>query len=205
MVGHQRHRVDVPVLALLPPIRALRTWRPRVCRRHQAGSCPARPARRRPPLLGREAWNPDPVSATNIVDGLFIVPTGFGPLPSTNNPVNVRFDGEQFIMISNPGDWWGDRVFIATAAQPQGPWTVTSEEELVVGKCDGRSTDCSTYYGSWCRGSTRAVTTSGRSVTTHGTFRRPTPCGCTDRRSTVSPHRMPPEPSQQSLAGAPTR
>jgi hypothetical protein len=95
------------------------------------------------------AWNPDPASAINIVDGLFIVPTGFGPLPSTNNPVNVRFDGEQFMMISNPGDWWGDRVFIATADQPQGPWTVTSEEALVAGKCDGRSTDCSTYYASW--------------------------------------------------------
>jgi len=96
-----------------------------------------------------QAWNPDPASAINIVEGLFIVPTGFGPLPSRNNPVNVRFDGEQFMMISNPGDWWGDRVFIATADQPQGPWTVTSEEELVVGKCDGRSTDCSTYYASW--------------------------------------------------------
>ena len=96
-----------------------------------------------------QAWNPDPASAINIVEGLFIVPTGSGPLPSWNNPVNVRFDGEQFMLISNPGDWWGDRVFIATAAQPQGPWTVTSEEELVVGKCDGGSTDCSTYYASW--------------------------------------------------------
>lgn len=95
-------------------------------------------------------WNPDPASAVNIVEGLFTVPTVYGPLPSTNNPVNVRFNGDRFVMISNPGDWWGNTIFIATADQPHGPWVIQSEEELVVRKCEGTlAGGCSSYYASW--------------------------------------------------------
>lgn len=96
------------------------------------------------------AWNTDPATAINLVEGLFIVPTGYGPLPSTNNPVNVRFTGDHYVMISNPGDWWGSTVFTATAEQPQGPWVIESKEELVVGKCEGTvAGGCSSYYASW--------------------------------------------------------
>lgn len=96
------------------------------------------------------AWNTEPASAVNLVEGLFIVPTGYGPLPSTNNPVNVRFTGDNYVMISNPGDWWGNTIFTATAEQPQGPWVIESQEELVVRKCEGTvSGGCSSYYASW--------------------------------------------------------
>jgi hypothetical protein len=96
------------------------------------------------------AWSSNPASAANLVDGLFIVPTGYGPLPSTNNPVNVRFTGDHYVMISNPGDWWGNMIFTATAQEPQGPWTIESREELVVDKCEGTVTGgCSSYYASW--------------------------------------------------------
>lgn len=95
-------------------------------------------------------WVADPATAANITDELFIVPTGYGPMPSTNNPVQVKFDGDKFRMVSMPGDWWGDRVFTATADSIEGPWTITSEQTITP-KCDDSriAGGCNTYYASW--------------------------------------------------------
>jgi hypothetical protein len=91
----------------------------------------------------REFWNGDGwvldhEAATAVIDGSFV--------GSENNPAQVRFDGERFVMVVKLGDWWGDTVEFGVSAEPQGPFTpVASVGEPL--KCD-RST-CNTYFASW--------------------------------------------------------
>ncbi|MGA9275591.1 hypothetical protein [Ilumatobacter sp.] len=83
-------------------------------------------------------WSPDHSAAVPVVDGTFVF--------SGNNPVQVRFDGEQFVLVEKRDDWWGSTIEFGVADQPQGPFVhVRSVDEPV--KCD-RSV-CNTYFASW--------------------------------------------------------
>ena len=73
-----------------------------------------------------------------VVDGSFVA--------SGNNPAQVRFDGERYLLVEKRDDWWGATVEFGVADRPEGPFrpVVSVDEPL---KCD--RSECNTYFASW--------------------------------------------------------
>jgi hypothetical protein len=83
-------------------------------------------------------WSPEHTAATPVVDGAFVF--------SGNNPVQVRFDGERFLLVEKRDDWWGTTIEFGVADQPQGPFEhIGTIDEPT--KCDRSA--CNTYFASW--------------------------------------------------------
>ncbi|MEM9038843.1 MAG: hypothetical protein AAGD33_02990 [Actinomycetota bacterium] len=85
-----------------------------------------------------EGWTDERDAAVPVVDGSFVL--------SGNNPAQVRFDGDRFVLIEKRDDWWGRTVEIGVAAAPEGPFQhVASVDEPL--KCDRAR--CNTYFAAW--------------------------------------------------------
>ena len=83
-------------------------------------------------------WSGDHTQAVAVVDGRFAY--------SGNNPAQIRFDGERYLLVEKRDDWWGTTIEFGVADQPQGPFThVTSIEQPL--KCDASL--CNTYFAAW--------------------------------------------------------
>lgn len=83
-------------------------------------------------------WSHDHADAVPVVDGEFV--------GSGNNPAQIAFDGERFLLVEKRDDWWGTTVEFGVAEVPQGPFThvATIDEPLA---CD--RSECNTYFASW--------------------------------------------------------
>ncbi len=83
-------------------------------------------------------WTRDHRRAAPVVDASFI--------GSANNPAQIRFDGERFLLVEKRDDWWGTTIEFGVAAEAQGPFEhITSLDEPR--KCE--RTKCNTYFASW--------------------------------------------------------
>ena len=83
-------------------------------------------------------WTNDHAHAQPVVDESFVV--------SGNNPAQVRFDGDRFLLVEKREDWWGTTVEFGVADAPQGPFRhVISVEEPR--KCE--LWKCNTYFAAW--------------------------------------------------------
>ena len=85
-----------------------------------------------PAYWNGSSWTPDPATAVNIVSADRLV--------SASQMYLV--DGK-WIAITKVGDWFGTRIEIDVATQPQGPYT-TVRTIATPAKCDG----CNTYFAS---------------------------------------------------------
>lgn len=83
-------------------------------------------------------WSEDHTEAVPVVDGTFA--------HSGNNPAQIEFDGERFLLVEKRDDWWGSTIEFGVADQPQGPFEHLGyvDEPL---KCD--RSRCNTYFASW--------------------------------------------------------
>ena len=83
-------------------------------------------------------WTLDHALAAPVVDGRFVM--------SGNNPAQIQFDGNRFLLVEKRDDWWGTTVEFGVSPRATGPfWRFASIPEPLA--CD-RST-CDTYFASW--------------------------------------------------------
>jgi hypothetical protein len=83
-------------------------------------------------------WTNHTSEAVAVVDGTFAI--------SGDNPAQIRFDGERFLIVEKPDDWWGTTIEFGVSVEPQGPFRhVGSIAEPR--KCDRWT--CNTYFASW--------------------------------------------------------
>jgi hypothetical protein len=87
---------------------------------------------------GGDGWTPDHLAAEPVVGAAFVY--------SGNNPAQIRFDGERFVLVEKRDDWWGETVEFGVADDPQGPFAHVASVDQPL-KCD-RSL-CSTYFAAW--------------------------------------------------------
>ena len=85
-----------------------------------------------PAYWNGSSWEPDPATAVNIVSADRLVSASQMYL----------LDGK-WVAITKVGDWFGTRIEIDVATQPQGPYT-TVRTIATPAKCDG----CNTYFAS---------------------------------------------------------
>lgn len=83
-------------------------------------------------------WVDDHRAAVAVIDGRWAF--------SGNNPAQIRFDGERYLLVEKRDDWWGQTVEFGVADAPTGPFdhVATIDQPL---KCD--SSVCNTYFASW--------------------------------------------------------
>ena len=83
-------------------------------------------------------WSPDHADAVPVVGGEFV--------GSGNNPAQIAFDGDRYVLVEKRDDWWGRTVEFGVADRPQGPFVhvATVDEPLA---CDRSA--CNTYFASW--------------------------------------------------------
>jgi len=85
-----------------------------------------------PAYWNGSTWGPDPTTAVNIV------PTG-----RLVNASQMYLLNGKWVAITKVGDWFGDKIMIDVASQPQGPYT-NVRTIATPAKCDG----CNTYAAS---------------------------------------------------------
>jgi hypothetical protein len=66
-------------------------------------------------------------------------------LYSGNNPAQVKFDGDRFILVEKRDDWWGETIEFGVADQPQGPYTNVGNVEQPLKMGDATNT----YFAAW--------------------------------------------------------
>jgi hypothetical protein len=85
-----------------------------------------------------DTWVNDHRLAAPVVDGAL--------LSSGNNPAQIRFDGDRYLLVEKRDDWWGQTIEFGVAEDPQGPFRHVASISQPL-KC-GAST-CNTYFASW--------------------------------------------------------
>lgn len=83
-------------------------------------------------------WTTDHTAAAAVVDGRFVF--------SGNNPAQIRFDGNRYLLVEKRDDWFGETVEFGIAENPQGPFVRVASVDQPL-KCD--SSICNTYFASW--------------------------------------------------------
>lgn len=87
---------------------------------------------------GHDGWDTDRSQAIAVVD--------FDFASSGNNPAQIHFDGERFVLVQKRNDWWGQTVEFGVAPKPAGPFVhVTSIGTPLA--CE--PSICNSYFASW--------------------------------------------------------
>ncbi|WP_040494409.1 hypothetical protein [Ilumatobacter nonamiensis] len=83
-------------------------------------------------------WVDDHQQAQAVIDGTWAF--------SGNNPAQVRFDGDRYLLVEKRDDWWGSTVEFGVADTATGPFehSASIDEPL---KCDPSA--CNTYFAAW--------------------------------------------------------
>jgi hypothetical protein len=90
-----------------------------------------------PEYWNGQRWVGDHRAAVPVVDGNFVV--------SGNNPAQIKFDGDRFLLVEKRDDWWGETIEFGVSTTAHGPFRhVLSVAEPL--KCDP---GCNTYFASW--------------------------------------------------------
>jgi hypothetical protein len=85
-----------------------------------------------------DGWVSDHRRAAAVVNGTLFF--------SGNNPAQIRFDGDRYLLVEKRDDWWGRTVEFATSEQPHGPFVPVRSVGQPL-KCD--ASRCNTYFASW--------------------------------------------------------
>jgi hypothetical protein len=85
-----------------------------------------------------QTWTTDHVQARPVVDASFVL--------SGNNPAQIRFDGDRFLLVEKRDDWWGATIEFGVAEQPDGPFRHVNSVDQPL-KCD--ASVCNTYFAAW--------------------------------------------------------
>jgi len=83
-------------------------------------------------------WVGDHTEAVPVVDGAFAF--------SGNNPAQIGFDGERYLLVEKRDDWWGTTIEFGVAELPTGPFSLVATVDQPL-KCS--ADDCNTYFASW--------------------------------------------------------
>lgn len=83
-------------------------------------------------------WADDHALAQPVIDRSFV--------GAANNPAQIRFSGDRFLLVEKRDDWWSGFIDFAVADLPQGPFRhVASTVETL--KCELWT--CNTYFATW--------------------------------------------------------
>lgn len=83
-------------------------------------------------------WVADHTLAVPVVDGAFAF--------SGNNPAQISFDGERYLLVEKRDDWWGSTIEFGVAERPAGPFTLVTTVDQPL-KCS--ADHCNTYFAAW--------------------------------------------------------
>jgi hypothetical protein len=83
-------------------------------------------------------WSSEPADGVPVVGGEFV--------GSGNNPAQIAFDGNRFVLVEKRDDWWGTTVEFGVADRAEGPFVHVASIDEPLG-CDRSA--CNTYFASW--------------------------------------------------------
>jgi len=83
-------------------------------------------------------WVDDHEAAVAVIDGTWVL--------SGNNPAQISFDGERYLVVEKRDDWFGKTVEFGVADSPTGPFEHVKQVDEPL-KCN--ASVCNTYFASW--------------------------------------------------------